>query len=41
MAPHGQFILHEDGTINTSPPIPAERHKNYFQNVKSKVSPLF
>lgn len=39
MAPHGQFILNPDGSIETSPAVPADRHKDLFKDVKSKFHP--
>lgn len=36
MAPHGQFIIGNDHSVTTSPPIPAARHAHLFKDVKSK-----
>lgn len=40
MAPHGQFVIGTDGSVTTSPPIPAARHANLFKEVKSKYYTL-
>lgn len=40
MAPHGQFVIGTDGSVTTSPPVPAARHANLFKEVKSKYYTL-
>ncbi|KAI9483817.1 MAG: alkaline-phosphatase-like protein [Benjaminiella poitrasii] len=40
-APHGQFIINSDHTIETQPPVPAARHANLFKDVKIPRKPHF
>ncbi|KAL7309932.1 hypothetical protein PS15m_010749 [Mucor circinelloides] len=41
MAPHGQFIIGNDHSVTTSPPIPAARHAHLFKDVKIPRTPHF
>lgn len=41
MSPHGQFEIGKDGSMKTSPPIPAARHAHLFKDVKIPRTPHF
>lgn len=38
MAPHGQFVISDNGRISTAPAVPAARHAHLFKDVKSKYT---
>lgn len=41
MSPHGQFEFGKDGSMKTSPPVPAARHAHLFKDVKIPRTPHF
>ncbi|KAL0081030.1 secreted arylsulphatase [Phycomyces blakesleeanus] len=41
MAPHGQFFIGDNGSIETMPAVPATRHANLFKDVKIPRNPNF
>lgn len=41
MAPHGEFVIGNNGGISTQPPVPAARHANLFKDAKIPRTPHF
>ncbi|KAI8331146.1 alkaline-phosphatase-like protein [Chlamydoabsidia padenii] len=41
MAPHGQFVMGDKGSMKTEPPVPAARHAHLFKDVKIARTPNF
>lgn len=41
MAPHAQFTIYGNGSMTTSPAVPAARHAHLFKDVKSKILLFF